>query len=59
VTLSQYLQIQRQDQRRALRYLGTFNQALDKRTIFHHIQLKPERLAGMRRDVFNRANAHR
>ena len=59
VALSQNLQIERQDQGFAISGFGSVNQALDKATVFHHVQLKPKAFASVFGNVFDRTNAHR
>ncbi len=59
VALAEDLQVQRQHQRAATGGLGAIDQAADEIAVFHHVELKPERLAGVLGDVFDRADAHR
>ena len=59
VALSQNLQIKRQDQGFAIGGFGSVDQALDKATVFHHVQLKPKAFSSVFGNVFDRTNAHR
>src|SRR5215217_6413381 len=54
MALALYLQIERENQGRAVGSLGPIDQALDELPVLHHVELKPERffstpvkLAGM------------
>ena len=59
VALAEDLQVQRQHQCRAACGFGAVDQPADVVAIAHHVQLKPERPRRVRRDVFDRADAHR
>ena len=52
------LQIEGDDQCRAFGLPGALDQPGDEVAITHYVQLKPERLAGGLRNVFNGADAH-
>ena len=58
VALAEYLQIGRQNQRRAIRRFRPLDEVFHKFAVTHHIQLEPERLAGIFRYILNRTNGH-
>ena len=58
MTLAEHLQVHGEDQRAAVRGGGARDQLGDELAVAHHVELEPERLAGLRRDVLDRGDRH-
>ncbi len=59
VALADHLQVQCQHQRAATRGLAAVDHARHGLAVTHHVELEPERRAGVFGDVLDRADAHR
>src|ERR1700704_1987854 len=58
MALAEHLQVDREDQRAALRCCGALDQRLDEAAVLHDVELEPERLADRLRHILDRADRH-
>ena len=58
VALAHDLKVEGDHQRRAVRRLGTLDKVTDEVAVTHHIELEPERLAGIGGHILDRADRH-